>query len=156
MKIQIATDDLLVSEVELIYRSKVKPSNRVTIRSPKDAYDIFLKLWDVNKIDFVEEFKVMFLNKANKVLGIYHISSGGLTSTIADIRIVFAAALKINACAIIVCHNHPSGGVKPSMADSQLTKNFTLAGSFLQIILFDHLIITTEGYFSFADEGALY
>src|SRR3954471_20607990 len=117
-----------VAEIELSYKSKVKASARPQIGSSKDAYHILRNSWNENKIEFVEQFKVLFLNRANKVLGIYELSTGGVSGTVADPKLVFAAALKINAGNIILCHNHPSGNVKPSAADEQLTSKIKEAG----------------------------
>lgn len=144
-----------VAEVELSYKSKVRASDRPQITSSKDAYEILLKAWDENKIEFVEQFKVLFLNRANKVLGIYDVSSGGITGTVADPRVIFASALKANCCGIIISHNHPSGNLKPSRQDEDLTQKIKQAGQLLDINLLDHLIVTNEAYYSFADEGLL-
>ncbi len=144
-----------VAEVELIYRSKVKPSERPKITRSGDAYDLFMNYWNENKLEFVEEFKVMLLNKANKVLGICELSTGGVSGTVADPKLIFMAALKCNASNIIIAHNHPSGNLKPSSADEQLTLKIKEGGKFLDLPLLDHLIVTTEGYYSFADEGLL-
>jgi DNA repair protein RadC len=144
-----------VAEVELIYKSKVKASERAQITSSKDAYELLMQLWDENKIEFVEQFKVLFLNKANKVLGVYDVSTGGISGTVADPRIIFVAALKSNCAGIIVSHNHPSGNLKPSRQDEELTQKIKNAGQLLDIKLFDHVIVTNETYFSFADEGLL-
>jgi DNA repair protein RadC len=144
-----------VAEVELIYKSKVKASERPQITSSKDAYQVLMQLWDENKIEFVEQFKVLFLNKANKVLGVYDVSTGGISGTVADPRIIFVAALKSNCAGIIVSHNHPSGNLKPSRQDEELTQKIKNAGQLLDIKLFDHVIVTNETYFSFADEGLL-
>ena len=95
------------------------------------------------------------MNRANRVLGIYELSTGGVTGTVADIKLVFMAALKANACNLIVSHNHPSGSLKPSMADEVLTRKMTAAGTVLEIKVLDQIIVTTEGYFSFADEGMI-
>ena len=111
--------------------------------------------WDESKIDFIEQFKVIFLNRANKVLGIFEVSSGGVSGTFVDAKLVFVAALKVNASGIIISHNHPSGNLKPSSADEQLTAKLKQGGTYLDIKLLDHLIITSEGFFSFADEGLL-
>ncbi len=144
-----------IAEVELIYKTKVKASERPYIKTSKDGYDLLLQAWDENKIDFVEQFKVLFLNRANRVLGIYEVSSGGISGTVADPRLIFAAALKANTCNIVISHNHPSGNLKPSQSDEQLTQKIKQAGMFLDINLLDHIIVTSEGYFSFADEGLL-
>jgi DNA repair protein RadC len=144
-----------VAEVELVYRSKVKASERPAIKSSKDAADLLMHLWNENKIDFVEQFKVLLLNRANRVLGVVDISSGGVTGTVADPRVIFVAALKANAVGIIISHNHPSCNLKPSRADEELTQKIKNAGKFLDISLLDHVIVSSEGYFSFADEGLL-
>ena len=93
-----------VAEIELIYKSKVKTSDRPKVTTSRDAYQLFRQNWNDNKIDFIEQFKVMFLNRANKVLAIFEMSSGGVTGTVADPKLVFMAALKLNACNIILCH----------------------------------------------------
>jgi DNA repair protein RadC len=126
-----------VAEVELIYKSKVKASERPHIKTSKDAADLLKNLWNENKIDFIEQFKVLFLNRGNKVLG------------------AFEAALKANACSIIISHNHPSGNLKPSKADEELTQKIKYAGQLLDIKLLDHIILTSEGYYSFGDEGLM-
>ena len=145
----------IVSEVELIYKSKVKPSQRPQITTSKGAYEILLKVWDAGRLDLQEEFKVLFLNRANKVLGVYHLSTGGMTGTVADPRLIFMAALKANCVSLVLAHNHPSGNLKPSRQDEELTQKIKSAGSFLDIRVLDHLIITSETYLSFADEGLL-
>ena len=144
-----------IAEVELIYKTKVKASQRPIILTSRDAYNVFLQTWDENKINLQEEFKVLFLNRANKVLGIYEVSSGGITGTVADPRLIFIAALKAAACSIFLAHNHPSGSLKPSRADEELTEKIKYGGKFLDIHLLDHIIISAEGYYSFADEGLL-
>ncbi len=98
-----------VAEIQLTYKSNVKPSQRPKISGSKDAYNVLVENWDSSKIEFVEQFKVMLLNRANKVLGIFKVSSGGSTGTVADPKLIFAAAIKANACGIILAHNHPSG-----------------------------------------------
>ncbi len=144
-----------VAEVELVYKSKVKASDRPKITTSKDAAELLTALWNENKIDFVEQFKVLLLNRANRVLGMVEISSGGVTGTIADPKLIFVAALKGNCSGIIISHNHPSGELKPSRADEELTQKIKNAGQFLDIKLLDHVIVSSCGYFSFADEGLL-
>jgi len=145
----------MVSEVELIYRSKVKASSRPQIKTVGDAYELLLKTWDKDKIEFIEQFKVVFLNRAKRVLGIYEVSTGGVSGTVADPKLIFMAALKMNATHLIVCHNHPSGNLEPSNADRLLTDKIKEAGKFLDMPVIDHVIVTLEGYYSFADEGLL-
>lgn len=148
-------DWTLVSEIELIYKTKVKASERPKITTSSDCYRLFLKQWDVNKLEFVEQFKVMLLSRANRVLGIYEVSTGNVSSCIADPRQIFCAAIKANASFLVACHNHPSGNLKPSKADETLTHQLVQAGIILDLKVLDHIIITPESYFSFADEGLL-
>ncbi len=102
-----------------------------------------------------EEFWVLFLNNSNKVLAKQQLSKGGLTATFVDVRLLYKRALELSAVGIIVCHNHPSGKLKPSSSDIDLTNKILAAGKTLDIKLLDHLIITEKAYFSFADEGIL-
>jgi DNA repair protein RadC len=102
-----------------------------------------------------EEFWIMLLNKGNKVLGTERISEGGLTGTVADPRRIFNYAIKAGATSIILSHNHPSGNLRPSGTDIDLTKKLAKAGELLDISVFDHLIIGENNYYSFADEGML-
>jgi len=144
-----------VAEVELVYKSKVKASERPVVQSSADAANILRILWEEGKMELVEQFKVLFLNRSNKVICIYNVSSGGVTGTVADPKLIFMAALRVNAVSIILCHNHPSGSLKPSKADEELTLKIKGAGTFLDIKVLDHVILTSESYFSFADEGLL-
>lgn len=102
-----------------------------------------------------EEFWILYLNNSNKILQTQQLSKGGITGTVVDIRLVFKPALQIGAVAIILVHNHPSGTLKPSAADIQLTKKVKVAGETLDIKVLDHLIVTEKAYFSFADEQML-
>lgn len=102
-----------------------------------------------------EVFAVIFLNKANRIIHFEVISEGGITGTIADPRIILKRALEENAVGIILCHNHPSGSLKPSYADTRLTKKIKDAALLLDIEVLDHMIVSEEGYYSFADDGML-
>ena len=145
-----------IAEVSLVYRSKVKASERPKVRCSKDAFDLFIESWDLDTIEHVEEFKMLLMNRANAVLGIINISKGGVSGTVTDVRIVLQAAIKTNASGIIVCHNHPSGNMNPSDTDSKITKKIKDACGIMDIQLLDHLIINSdEDYFSFADNGLL-
>lgn len=144
-----------VAEIQLVYRSNVKPSQRPKVSSSREAYEVFFKNWDLDKIEFVEQFKVMLLNRAHKVLGIYELSCGSVAGTVADPKLVFVSALKSNASSVIVAHNHPSGCLTPSQADINLTKKLKDGGKLLDIAVLDHVIVTNEGHYSFADEGIL-
>ncbi|MDB5279959.1 MAG: hypothetical protein JWR61_4914 [Ferruginibacter sp.] len=102
-----------------------------------------------------EVFAVLFLNKANKINHFEIISRGGLTGTVADPRVILKIALEQEATSIILCHNHPSGNLRPSRADEELTQKIKTAARYLDILMMDHLIVSEEGYYSFADGGLL-
>lgn len=144
-----------VTEVNLTYSPNYKIADRPKISSSKHAYDIVLGQWDLNKINLLEEFRVLLLNKGNRVLGLVSISQGGITGTVADPKLIFVAALKAAASYVILVHNHPSENLKASAEDLRLTKKLVEAGKLLDILVVDHLIITKEGYFSFCDEGLI-
>lgn len=144
-----------LSEIELSYKSKVKASSRPKVSNSKDAYNLLIRQWDRSKLEFVEQFKILLLNRGHKAIGEYEVSTGGSTATIADPKLIFAAAIKTNATGIILAHNHPSGNATPSEADISLTKKIVAAGALLEITVLDHLIITSEGYYSLADDGLM-
>lgn len=102
-----------------------------------------------------EEFWILYLNNSNKIIKSAQLSKGGITGTLVDVRLVFKEALQLGAVGIILAHNHPSGTLKPSHADIQLTKKLKVAGESLDIKVLDHLIVTEKAYFSFADENLL-
>ena len=102
-----------------------------------------------------EVFAVLYLNRANKINHFEIISEGGITGTVADPRIILRKALEEDAVNLILCHNHPSGSLKPSRADEQLTTKIKEAARFLDITVLDHIIVSDDGYYSFADEGLI-
>lgn len=144
-----------LAEIEIIYKPKFKAAERPQIDSPNKAYDILLGSWDLNKIELIEEFKILLLNRRNRVLGIVNISQGGMAGTIADPKIIFAVALKACASGIILSHSHPSGESSPSEADIKLTKKLVTVGGLLDINVFDHIIVCADGFYSFLDEGLI-
>ena len=146
-----------VSEIDIVYKKKVgcKVSQRPLITASSDAYQICLHYWDLDKIDLLEEFKVLFLNRSNRVLQLFPVSQGGITGTVADPRLILAAAVRLAACSMILSHNHPSGSLKPSRQDEELTQKIKCAAGYFDIKVLDHIIITSEGFYSFADEGLL-
>ena len=122
------------------------------IRNSQLAYECFYAhLSDLNH----EQFWIMLLNNANKVIKLEKIGVGGMTGTTADPKKIFKSALENNATNIMLCHNHPSGNIFPSNADKTITNNIKKAGQFLEIKILDHIIIGNDNYFSFADEGLL-
>lgn len=147
--------DSNIAEVRLTYSLKVKASERPKISSSKDSYELMKQSWDKDTIELREQMKVILLNNAHRLLGVFKVSEGGVTSTVADPKLIFAAAIKSNSSSIILCHNHPSGNIQPSNSDIKLTKRCKEIGELLELRLLDHLIITSESYYSFADEGMI-
>jgi DNA repair protein RadC len=144
-----------VAEVTLVYKTKVKPGELLQVRSTRQMADVFRSVWNTDNIELQEECKVMYLNRANRVLGIYPLSAGGVSGTVIDIKLALIAALHLNANSISICHNHPSGSTKPSRADELVTQQLKAAASYLNIHLLDHIILTKDDYCSMADEGLL-
>ncbi|WP_192348753.1 JAB domain-containing protein [Algoriphagus sp. Y33] len=145
-----------VAEIKLSYSARIKTSLRPKVASSRQVYDVFFQAWEDDRIEFVEDFKGMLLSRANRVLGIVSISSGGAAGTVVDVKLVFAAAIKANASSVTLAHNHPSGNLMPSEQDKRLkTKRAKEAGKILDIPVLDHLIMTVEGYCSFADDWEL-
>ncbi|MEJ7559533.1 MAG: JAB domain-containing protein [Pedobacter sp.] len=142
-----------VAEVQLTYKPKYKLAERPVITSSKDAYDIFLRQWSLERIGFLEESKLLLLNRRNSVLGIVDISMGGLSGTVVDPKVIFVIALKAGASALILAHNHPSEKLDPSQQDLLLTKKLKEGGNLIDISVLDHLIISKDGYSSMMEDG---
>jgi len=143
----------IIAALELGRRRKGSElEKRPIIKSSKDAYNI---ITDVLSDLPHEEFWVLYLNRKNEVIKKENISKGGISGTIADSKIIFKSAIEQLSSAVILCHNHPSGNLKPSKADLSLTKKIKETGAILDTPVLDHLIIGEKDYFSFADEGIL-
>lgn len=144
-----------ISEIKLYYKPRKTVTPRITCS--EDAYKQVIKFYDKNTIALQEQFIIVYLNRANTVLGAHKLFTGGLTGTVADIRLIMGIALKSLACGIIISHNHPSGQLTPSEADRTLTSKVAKACEIMDIKLFDHIIVSpSEGsFYSFADEGEL-
>ncbi|MFH2143029.1 MAG: JAB domain-containing protein [Bacteroidota bacterium] len=141
-------------KVRIVYSKKQLPKDRKKIVSLKDAYEMLKEIWS-KQIDIREEMVILLLDRSNMLLGYQILSMGGITGTVADLRLLYSAALNALATGIIMSHNHPSGNLSPSEQDINLTKKIKEAGLVMDINLLDHLIITTDSYYSFADEGML-
>lgn len=142
----------ICAALELGRRRQSVQAQKTVVRSSGDiARYLQSRLQDKT----IEVFAVAFLNRANKINHLEIISTGGITGTVADPRVILKKALEYNAVSIVLCHNHPSGSLRPSQADTQLTQKIREAAAFLDIQLLDHIIVSEEGYYSFADEGIL-
>ena len=143
-----------LSEIFVSYSPRVKPSELPKITKSEEAMACFRQIWS-DKMNYREEAYMLLLNRCNKVLGYSLLSVGGTSGTVVDIKVIYQTALKSNAHAIVIAHNHPSGNLKPSETDIRITKEIKEAGKLLGIQLLDHLILTDEGFYSFADEGMI-
>lgn len=141
-------------KVELKYSKNLKPEERPLISSSNDAVKVFRGIWS-DQIEVREEFVVLLLDRSNRVLGYHLLSRGGISATIVDVKILFSLALESLASGIIMAHNHPSGKLKPSMADKKVTHQIMKASRPFELPLLDHIILTKESYYSFADNGDL-
>lgn len=143
-----------VAEIKLSYCPAI--SKKPVIKTSLDAFAELIEFFPPETIGLKEKFCCMYLNMANRVLGVYEVSSGGISSTIVDLRLLLSVAVKGCATSIILCHNHPSGNLKPSNYDLELTKKIKAACRLLDISVADHIIITPERkFFSMSDEGVL-
>jgi len=146
---------LTASEIQIRYKPIVNALDRPKICSSEDAFKNCLPFFSENNLNIKEEVVVLFLNRANRVLGGYKVSSGGMTGTVVDVRIILSIALKCLASGVILAHNHPSGELTPSRVDKELTKKLKEAAKLMDISLLDHLIITLGAYYSFAEDGLI-
>lgn len=143
----------IIAALELGRRRKeVEPLERSRIRSSKQAYEILRPYFEDLTL---EEFYVIYLNRANEVLGIEQLSMGGMAGTVVDGKVLFKKAFDYMASGLILAHNHPSGTLSPSQQDKDLTKKLSQFGKMIDLPILDHLIYTDFGYFSFADENIL-
>lgn len=150
----MTVDYFNIPEIKVSYKDNVKASDRAVVKSSADASKIFREAHK-DCMQHHEEVYAVFLNRANRVLGIQLVGVGGLNEALIDVRVILQTALKVNSSFICIAHNHPSGTTKPSPGDIVITKKLVEAGKIIGIHLIDHLIMTEESYTSFADEGLL-
>ena len=140
-----------LSEIKVSYRP-----NKASVISLNNSESIFrtvLEHWNKDTIELQEEMKVVLLNRSNHLLGIHELSKGGIAGTIIDVKLLLGVALKCAASNIIMVHNHPSGNLRPSKADIAITAKVKTATRQVDLLLLDHLIISKDWYYSFADDG---
>jgi DNA repair protein RadC len=142
----------IAAALELGVRRNMADNKRDIIQSSKDIASYLQAQLQYKKR---EVFAVVFLNRSNKINHYEIISEGGITGTVADPRIILKKALEHNAVSIVLCHNHPSGNLKPSRQDQELTAKIKEAANYFDIKVMDHIIVSEEGYYSFADDGML-
>lgn len=125
------------------------------VKSSADVYNVCRRIHEREGNNFQEFFYALFLNRSNKTIGYYVASMGGVTGTVADPRLILKAAILSNCTTLALCHNHPSGSTRPSMADEQLTSKIKQAAQYCDIRTIEHIILGEDEYFSFADEGLI-
>jgi DNA repair protein RadC len=143
----------IIAAVELARRRKSEEATQlVKITSSKIIFEIMQPL--IGELPH-EEFWVLYLNNSNKVIKKEQLSKGGITGTVVDVRLILKLALENNATSLILSHNHPSGRLEPSEPDIEITQKLKLAARQLELSVIDHIIVTENGYYSFADEGVI-
>lgn len=144
-----------ISQIKFSYHPKFKMNERPKISGSQDAREILFQQFDQDTFALHESFKVLYLSRSNRVLGVEHHSIGSTAGCLVDKSRILAGAILANASGIILCHNHPSGNPKPSQADIKLTRDIKEACTIIDKSLLDHIILTEDGYTSFADEALL-
>lgn len=139
-------------EVDFSIKNAQPMCERLKIKNSSQLYRYFLPLFGA-EIETREHFFVVLMNQANQVVGSYKLSTGGLSACLVDLRVLFFVVVRSLATSIAICHNHPSGNLVASDQDKKLTQKIKTACAFLDINFLDHLIVTADGYLSFADEG---
>lgn len=147
--------DFKVAEVQLTYKNRVPCKERQQVKDSESAYKIAKAQFPDETIDYRESFKAIYMNRTSHVLGCLTVSEGGPCSTAVDVKLILQGALLTNATGVILAHNHPSGNLMPSGPDKSMTEKIKKALTVMDIQLLDHLIVTSESYFSFADEGVM-
>ncbi len=144
-----------IGEVYLGYNRKVSVKDATKVTGSDDAAEILRSVWNRETFNLRESFKVLLLNRSNRAINVYHLSEGGVSGTVVDIRLIMQAAILANASGIILGHNHPSGNKYPSDADTKITLKVKEAAKIFDIELQDHVILIEDDYLSLADEGLL-
>jgi|TARA_R110002096_G_C14093916_1_gene678063 DNA repair protein RadC len=144
------------TEIKIVYKAKVKAKDRIRLSSSQSVHEFLKKVFDKDTIGHIESSYLLMLNRQNEVLGYTKLSEGGLSSCIIDSKVVFQYAIKSNSSAIILAHNHPSGQMKASPADKNITNKIKTVGIALDLPIIDHIIMSPDNdYYSFSDEGLL-
>lgn len=142
-------------ELKLIYSEKIKHSDRFKINSPSDAIKYLKTLYDKDSLNVFESLYIIVIDRQNRVIGHRLLSQGGFDMSVACVRSIFSTALISRCSGIILTHNHPSGSLAPSKSDKDITRRVIEAGKLLDLIVLDHIIVTEEDCFSFAENGMM-
>jgi DNA repair protein RadC len=144
---------VLAEPGRLVYASKKNPYRKLKLTNSEDGAKFLKTNW--KNIDFTESFGIVALNSSNQILGFTILTTGSADQVTVDVRGIFQYCFGLNATALILCHNHPSGNLKPSQTDIRITEKIKKASKFLDVALLDHIIITSESHYSFQDESML-
>ena len=142
-----------VSEIKISYTNEV--DEKIKVMGSSEVYQVLKANWDWDTIELQEEFKILLLNQGNQVLGIKSMFKGGINTCSIDVRLIMGMALKANASALVITHNHPSGNLNASESDKRITSKIKECCELFDIRLLDHIIMAKNSYLSFADEGIL-
>ena len=142
-----------VSEIKISYMNEV--DEKIKVLGSSEVYQVLKANWDLDIIELQEEFKILLLNQGNQVLGIKSMFKGGINTCSIDVRLIMGMALKANASALVITHNHPSGNLNASESDKRITSKIKECCELFDIRLLDHIIMAKNSYLSFADEGIL-
>lgn len=142
-----------VSEIKISYMNEV--DEKIKVMESSEVYQVLKANWDLDTIELQEEFKILLLNQGNQVLGIKSMFKGGINTCSIDVRLIMGMALKANASALVITHNHPSGNLNASESDKRITSKIKECCELFDIRLLDHIIMAKNSYLSFADEGIL-
>lgn len=145
--------NLKVAELLVSYSPNIISEQKIS--NSRETYSLITNHWNLDTMEMYEEVKIILFNRANKALGVYDLSKGGMSSSIIDVKIILSIVLKTLASGIILVHNHPSGNLVPSKFDIDVTQKLKSACDLMDVAFLDHLIISKENYFSFADDGLL-
>jgi DNA repair protein RadC len=146
-----------LNEIKVQYEHKPVKIGKGTIKRSEDVIPILKEIYNLDRITYQEEVVVLMFDFSQKLIGYFKLSSGGLTSTIVDTRLLFSVALKSLATGVILSHNHPSGNLKPSSQDIEMTKRLYEAAKIMEINVLDHIIVSPDpsSFYSFADHGQI-
>lgn len=155
MKKSTSIDNENLPEIQVSFQALVRNGQPIILTSSQETFDFALSIWDLDTIELYEEFKTIYLNRANRVIGYRTLGRGDVSGVVVNIRLIILLALKCNASGLILCHNHPSGVLKTSQQDDKMTADIYNAAQQFHLKLLDHLIITRTSYFSYCDEGRI-
>ena len=146
---------MLLQEFKLSYVRHGDVSSQPVLTNSVLSADLIRSLYPADTLEMQEHFICVYMNQENRLIGWHHLSTGGVTGTVADPRLIFSVGVQCGATGVILSHNHPSGNIKPSQADKLITQKIKNAGEMIDIKVLDHIIITATDHYSFADEGLI-